>query len=104
MKCQQCGSGISRLKQALLEQAANGSIHLYDVDGQNIFPVYGPDGSLTTKSIFYLCEESEDPGKYTVLGCWYTNNDWDDIRKALIQWYDNKAKTIDIKNGEFGLP
>ena len=102
--CEACGhEHISDLQRAMDKYNTDRSIKLLDINGMDAFAMYGNDGGLTAKTVFYLYQETSDPNVWKVLASWL--GDYADVSlKSALKLFATDSKEVDKNGGNLGLP
>jgi hypothetical protein len=77
-------------------------IHVFDVDGIEVFPVYGQSGGLTIRKVSYLCRAIPESEEWEYLPFWYEDDGGVCLQRALAKWPTDKR--IGKKGCDLGLP
>lgn len=102
--CEACGhEHMSDLQRALDKYNKDSSIKLFEINGMDAFAVYGSDGSVTAKTVFYLYQETDNPNIWKVLSSWLGEHA-DASLKSALKLFATDSKEVDKNGGNFGLP
>lgn len=103
MECPECGAWVSI--QSDVRKAFNkmpiGSLELFEVCGQDVFPIYCGDGGVSMREVFYLISKMDNEGIYC-LPIWNTS-DIDRVMEQAFVEFPDKAHLVK-KGGSLGLP
>ena len=108
-----CGKQLTTLQEAFERVTTkafreNCAVRLYEVFGQDVFPIYAISGSISTLKIAYLWRGIPGSQNMEVFAFYVTDHPENDIRTALRLFEEqvktNSVRVVDMNGGDLGRP